>query len=133
MHSIGHEAKITDNYEEITSADRVIFPGVGAAKSCMQALTETGCDKALRAVNEAGTPLLGICVGMQLMFEFSEEDGGVECLGLVPGSVRRFMPSDPQLKVPHMGWNPISYHNDPVAKLTKVRRCTLSTATTVHA
>ena len=116
--SIGQASVVTDDFDQITSANRVIFPGVGAAKSCMQALRETGCDKALQAVREAGTPLLGICVGMQLMFEHSEEDDGVECLGFIPGQVRRLQLDNPSLKVPHMGWNPITHNNDPLVEGT---------------
>ena len=114
--SIGKDAVITDDFATITTAKRVIFPGVGAAKSCMQALQETGVDQALRTVHQADTPLLGICVGMQLMFQHSEEDGGVDCLGFIPGRVRRFQPDDPSLKVPHMGWNPITHNADPLMK-----------------
>ncbi|TVR11798.1 MAG: imidazole glycerol phosphate synthase subunit HisH [Planctomycetota bacterium] len=111
---LGCESLITDDYDTIMGADKVIFPGVGAAASCMQALHETGCGRALADVAAAQIPLLGICVGMQLLFEHSEEDGGVDCLGLIPGSVRRFQPSDPSLKVPHMGWNPIQHDDDPL-------------------
>ena len=103
---------ITDDYDTILSADKVIFPGVGAAASCMQALHDTGCARALRAVAAAQTPLLGICVGMQLLFEHSEEDGGVDCLGLIPGRVRRFQPPQASIKIPHMGWNPIDHDDD---------------------
>ncbi|TVR44279.1 MAG: imidazole glycerol phosphate synthase subunit HisH [Planctomycetota bacterium] len=116
--ALGHQSVISSDFATITQASRVIFPGVGAAATCMQALRESGCDEALRAVVAAGTPLLGICVGMQLLLEFSEEDGGVPCLGLIPGRVRRFAPSDPLLKVPHMGWNPIAHNDGPL--FTKV-------------
>lgn len=108
------ESVITDDYDTILAADKVIFPGVGAAASCMQALRDTGCGKALQDVAAAQIPLLGICVGMQLLFEHSEEDGGVDCLGLIPGRVRRFQLDDPRLKVPHMGWNPIRHDDDPL-------------------
>ena len=109
---LGHDATITPNPDEVCAADKVIFPGVGAAASCMANLKERGLDQALHDVAKAGTPLLGICVGMQLLFEHSEEDGGVDCVGLFPGSVKRFQPSDKSIKVPHMGWNKVSFKDD---------------------
>ena len=112
---LGYDATITPDPEVVASADKVIFPGVGAAASCMRNLSERGLDQALRDVAAAGTPLLGICVGMQLLFEHSEEDGGVDCVGLFPGNVKRFQPSDQQLKVPHMGWNTVHFKDDPLA------------------
>lgn len=105
---LGHEAEVTAVPERIASADRVVFPGVGAAASCMAGLRERGLDQALREAVGRGDPVLGICVGFQLLFGHSEEDDGVDCLGLLSGSVVRFRPVDPALKVPHMGWNPVS-------------------------
>jgi len=113
---LGCAASITSDAAEIRSADRVIFPGVGAAASCMAALRASGMDDALREAVASGRPVLGICVGMQLLFEHSEEDGGIDCLGLLPGRVRRFQPGDRRLKVPHMGWNPVHFADgEPVA------------------
>jgi glutamine amidotransferase len=109
LRHLGAEAEITADVARVAAADKVIFPGVGAAASCMAKLRERGLDEALRAVVDAGTPVLGICVGMQLLFEHSEEDGGVDCLGLLPGVVRRFRLDDPAHKVPHMGWNPLVF------------------------
>ncbi len=86
--------------EELCGAERVILPGVGAAAPAMAMLRDRGFDSALRALQ---TPLLGICLGMQLLFESSEE-GDVECLGLLPGHVRRMQPAA-GVRVPHMGWN----------------------------
>lgn len=106
---LGFEAEITSDPDVIRRADKVIFPGVGAARTCMEVIRERGLDVALAEAVESGKPVFGICVGMQLLFDHSEEDGGVECLGLLPGTVRRFELDDPSLKVPHMGWNPIEF------------------------
>jgi glutamine amidotransferase len=111
---LGHRSEVTSDARILARADKVIFPGVGAAGSCMANLRAAGLDGALRSIVAAGTPLLCICVGMQLLFERSEEDGGVACLGLLPGAVRRFRPGDPALKVPHMGWNQIAMAADPL-------------------
>jgi glutamine amidotransferase len=109
VRSLGFDCLITRDQDQIVSADRVIFPGVGAAGSAMADLKQTGMDKVLQTLFRLGTPLLGICLGTQIIFDFSHEDGGTDCLGLLPGEVRQF-PSDmteggSRLKVPHMGWN----------------------------
>ena len=91
-------------------ADRVVFPGVGAIRDCIGEFKRLGCDETLKTVIEAGTPVLGICVGMQSLMTRSEENGGVACLDWLQGPVTRF-PQDhrdasgAKLKVPHMGWN----------------------------
>ena len=87
---LGTEPRITRDPGEIAGADRVIFPGVGAAEASMDGLRKHGIEDALREVIAGGRPVLGICVGCQVLLEFSEEDGGTECLGLLPGKVRRF-------------------------------------------
>lgn len=107
LEHLGLPAKVTQESRDIETAERVIFPGVGAAGSAMQNLTELGLVDVLRGVIATGTPFLGICLGMQVIFEHSEEDGGVACLGLVPGEVTKFRPSDPLCKIPQMGWNTI--------------------------
>jgi glutamine amidotransferase len=109
---LGHDAQVTKDPAIVDRADRLIFPGVGAAGSCMANLRRYGLDGALRRAFDAGKPILVICVGMQLLFEHSEEDGGVPCLGLLPGRVVRFRPGDARIKVPHMGWNPTEF-SDP--------------------
>lgn len=86
-------------------ADRIVFPGVGSAGQCMANLRTRGFDAVLRDAVASGTPVLAICIGMQLLFDFSEEDGGVQALGLLPGRATLFRPDDPMVKVPHMGWN----------------------------
>ncbi|MHB1458423.1 MAG: imidazole glycerol phosphate synthase subunit HisH [Armatimonadota bacterium] len=104
---MGIECEVTDDPSRILAADRVIFPGVGAAGEAMRNLNEMGLIDTLKMVVSSGTPFLGICLGTQVIFEFSEEDGGVPCIGLIPGSVKRFTPSDPMCKIPQMGWNTV--------------------------
>ncbi|WP_147652075.1 imidazole glycerol phosphate synthase subunit HisH [Vulcaniibacterium gelatinicum] len=100
LERLGVVPRIVRDADELGLPARVILPGVGAAPQAMRLLRERGLDVALRALE---VPLLGICLGMQLLFERSEE-GEVECLGLLPGKVRRLAPQ-PGLRVPHMGWN----------------------------
>lgn len=107
LEHLGLPAHVTWEPREIAAAERVIFPGVGAAGSAMKNLAELGLSEVLRGVVERGTPFLGICLGTQVIFEHSEEDGGVDCLSIVPGRVRKFTPSDPLCKIPQMGWNTI--------------------------
>ncbi len=115
LHHIGHDAAVTADPDIIAKADKVIFPGVGAAESCMANLRSAGLDQALSTVIKAGTPLLCICVGMQLLFDHSEEDGGTTCLKVVPGEVKKITPHDSTIKVPHMGWNPVRWESpDPI-------------------
>jgi imidazole glycerol-phosphate synthase subunit HisH len=104
---IGVECEITNDPARILAAERVIFPGVGAAGAAMDNLRATGLADTIKTVVSNGTPFLGICLGTQVIFEFSEEDGGTQCIGLVPGSVKRFTPSDPMCKIPQMGWNAV--------------------------
>ena len=97
----------------IASAERVVFPGVGAIRDCMAEIHRLGCDELLRrALTEERKPVLAICVGMQALMTRSEENGGVACLGMVPGEVRYFGDAHrdaegARLKVPHMGWNEV--------------------------
>ena len=90
----------------VRAADRVVFPGQGAIGGCLTALA---CDGLQAAVLDAlkTKPFLGICLGLQALYDYSEEGGGVQGLGVLPGRVRRFAPTDPALKVPHMGWNQV--------------------------
>lgn len=105
--SIGVDARITDQADTIRRAERVIFPGVGAAGAAMRSLHALGLvDPVLDSVR-AGTPFLGICLGTQILLTHSEEDGGVDTLDLIPGTVTRFRPVDRYDKVPHMGWNSV--------------------------
>ena len=104
--ALGAEASVTNDPAAIRAADHVIFPGVGAAKSAMENLASFGLVETLREVAASGKPFLGICLGMQILFEHSEEDGGVDLLGVLPGKVRRF-PDVPGFKVPEIGWNQV--------------------------
>jgi glutamine amidotransferase len=105
---LGHEAEITDNPDRIRSAERVIFPGVGAAGETMANLRRLGLDRVLKEdVFRAGKPMLGICIGVQIIFERSEENDAT-CLGLLPGQVRRFK-GGLGLKVPQIGWNAVEF------------------------
>ena len=102
--------QISADREAILSADKVVFPGVGAIRDCMAEIRRLGFDTLVPEIVAQGKPVLGICVGMQALLESSEENGGVEGIGLLPGRVRFFGEDlcDEQglrLKVPHMGWN----------------------------
>lgn len=102
--AIGEKCVVTRDAALIASAERVVFPGVGAAKSAMENLANYGLVDVVRDAANSGRPFLGICLGMQILFEFSEEDGGVPLLGILPGKVKRF-PDTPGFKIPEMGWN----------------------------
>ncbi len=105
---LGFEPTVTQDPDEVRRADHVIFPGVGAAGASMESLQARGLDQGLLDAREAGRPILGICVGCQVAFGFSEEDDGTDCLGLLPGRVERFrFPEGVHRKVPHMGWNEV--------------------------
>ncbi len=95
--------------EALLRADALVFPGVGAAGSAMRRLREGGLDEAVREFYRSGRPILGVCLGLQLLFDLSEEDGGTPGLGLIPGRVRRFPDG---LKTPHMGWNQVRRRKD---------------------
>jgi imidazole glycerol-phosphate synthase subunit HisH len=100
----GCEAIVTDDEAELRAAEKLVLPGVGAFAACMKALSERGFDRLVREQVRAGTPLLGVCVGMQLLFDESDEFGSTPGLGLLRGRVRRF---ETDLVVPQVGWNRI--------------------------
>jgi glutamine amidotransferase len=106
LERVGFPAQITRDAAQIEAAGGVVLPGVGAFRACMDNLREYGLIDTVRNVVDAGKPFLGICLGMQLLFDESEEFGRVEGLGILPGRVVRFA-DRPGLKVPHMGWNQI--------------------------
>lgn len=106
--SLGEETIITRNFSEILGADKVILPGVGAFGDAMAQLKKYELDKVVHEVAEKETPLLGICLGLQLMFESSEETPGVEGLHLLDGHIHR-IPDAEGIKIPHIGWNSLEF------------------------
>lgn len=108
---IGEESVITGEREEILKADKVILPGVGSFGDAMANLKRLGLDDVIREVAANGTPFLGICLGLQLLFESSEETPGVEGLGILKGKVLR-IPDKEGLKIPHIGWNSLKLSNN---------------------
>jgi glutamine amidotransferase len=104
---VGASVVVTREHDVVRSADGVVLPGVGAFPKAMEAVREFSLDSLLREREQAGVPILGICLGMQLLFESSEELGGAEGIGLLEGRVRAL--DAPGLKVPHMGWNPVAW------------------------
>ena len=105
--ALGEKPEVSRDKDVILSADKVILPGVGSFGDAMEKLHQYGLVKVIRDVVSSGTPFLGICLGLQLLFESSEESRGVPGLGLLPGKIVKF-PDMPGMKVPHMGWNSLS-------------------------
>ncbi|MEY1662922.1 imidazole glycerol phosphate synthase subunit HisH [Isoalcanivorax beigongshangi] len=114
--SPSHRVRVSSDAQVVAAADRVVFPGVGAMRDCMGALRERGLDQAILSVVAAGRPLLGICIGMQALTRHSAENGGVDCLAVLDGSVTRFPDhaGKQRLKVPHMGWSPVLQQPHPL-------------------
>ena len=114
---VGMDAAITADPDEIRRADRLIFPGVGSAVSAVDTLAERGLDEAIVEFFKTGKPLLGICLGLQIALDFTEE-GEKDCLGLVPGICKRFAFADKRfsgerlLKVPQIGWNQVEFRGE---------------------
>ena len=104
LQSLGETVEITDDAEKILAADRVILPGVGAFGDAMENLNRRNLVPVIKEVVKKKTPFLGICLGLQLLFERSDEAPGVEGLGILPGEILR-IPASGELKIPHMGWN----------------------------
>lgn len=110
----GAAVAVTGKPKQILAADHVIFPGVGAIRDCMSELERTGLNEVVLEACRT-RPLLGVCLGLQALFDHSEENNGIDCLGLISGQVRRFPPgltdagSDLRLKIPHMGWNQVMH------------------------
>ncbi|KAL4386928.1 hypothetical protein GQ457_09G014880 [Hibiscus cannabinus] len=111
IHYLGFEIEDVQTPKDILNAERLIFPGVGAFASAMDVLLKTGMDEALRTYIKNDRPFLGICLGLQLLFEYSEENGPVNGLGLIPGVVGRFNSSN-GFRVPHIGWNALQIAKD---------------------
>jgi len=104
VNRLGYEAVVTSRPGEVIDARAVILPGVGAAADTMAGLSRLGLDSAIKRYIGDGRPFLGVCIGMQVLFSGTEEGGWQECLGVIPGSVRKLPPG---LKVPHIGWNQV--------------------------
>ena len=113
----GTRVTVTADPAEVARADRVVFPGVGAIRDCIGGLQTLGLDEAVRSA-AASRPLLAVCVGMQALMDFSEENDGTPCLGIIPGKVLAFASHMPapapgeSLKIPHMGWNQVHHVSD---------------------
>ncbi len=107
---LGEESIVTRDFKSIERADKVILPGVGAFGMAMKNLKKYDLDKVIREVCEKGTPFLGICLGLQLMFDGSQENEGVEGLGLLAGDIVK-IPDQEGLKIPHIGWNSLELTN----------------------
>jgi glutamine amidotransferase len=101
---VGGRPLVTERGDDLASADAVVLPGVGAAGAAMHGLADRGLIDPIRRAVDSGRPFLGVCLGLQVLLEGSDEDGGVACLGILPGQIQRLPPG---LKVPHMGWNQV--------------------------
>jgi len=104
---LGADVIVTSDVEEIAKADKIVLPGVGAFGDCMQNLIESGLIPMILDAVATGKPFLGICVGLQILFEGSEESPGIEGLGIIKGMVKKIYA--PTLKIPHMGWNSLEF------------------------
>ena len=107
LERVGARAEVTDDHDRVRSADGVVLPGVGAFPEAMAAVRARGLDEVVRERVDSGVPMLGICLGMQLLFESSSELGGAAGIGALRGAVRQ-LPSD-GLKLPQIGWNPVRW------------------------
>lgn len=110
LERLGIQGEVTDNAEKIQTADKVIFPGVGEASSAMASLQQNKLDDVIKNLKQ---PVLGICVGMQLLCEHSEENN-TPCLGIVPVAVKKFQPGKELIKIPQVGWNTIYHLHSPL-------------------
>lgn len=106
----GAQAEIVTTAEQIDRAEKIVLPGVGAFRDAIGHLRDQGLIEPVKQAVQSGRPFLGICLGFQLLFDVSYEDGEYAGLGVLPGEVLRFNLEDPQLKVPHMGWNRVHWH-----------------------
>lgn len=105
LHFIGCDCTITSRKEELLQADGAILPGVGSFADAMDCMNRSGATEAVRSFIDSGKPLLGICLGLQLLFDGSEESPGTKGLGILKGSITKIPSQNGALKIPHMGWN----------------------------
>jgi glutamine amidotransferase len=105
LREVGARVVVTRDPDAVRAADRVVVPGQGAMPACAEAMRRSGVEAALREAIDRGTPVLGICVGLQILFTDGEEAGGARGLGLVPGTVRKL---PPEVRLPHIGWSRLS-------------------------
>ena len=114
LESCGITPIVTGDPGELSNADALVLPGVGAGPAAMSALKQRGLAEPLREFADSGRPFLGICLGLQLLLDWTDEDPGAECLGIVPGEVKRLPDDDSgtSLKIPHMGWNSVALIED---------------------
>lgn len=114
LESCGVTPLVTGDPQELPSADAVVLPGVGAGPAAMAALGQRGLVEPLREFAASGRPFLGICLGLQLLLDWTDEDPGAQCLGIVPGQVKRLPDGEngASLKIPHMGWNSVSLNGE---------------------
>lgn len=110
LQALGEDVIVTRKHKDILTADKVILPGVGAFGDAMHKIRSYGLEEMIQEVVRQGTPFLGICLGLQLLFEESEESRGVCGLGILQGKIHR-IPDKPGLKIPHIGWNSLHYPN----------------------
>lgn len=110
LNYLGEEVTVTRNFKEILAADKIILPGVGAFGEAMERLRQHELDKVIREAVQKNKPFLGICLGLQLLFAGSEENGGVEGLHILDGEIVK-IPAKPGLKIPHIGWNSLHLQN----------------------
>jgi len=111
LEAVGQRPLVTSDPRTVEHAEALVLPGVGSAQDCMRKLVTRDLAEPLKDYAASGRPFLGVCVGLQLLFDGSEEGGGVECLGILPGMVRRFENRD-GLKVPQIGWNSVTLKYD---------------------
>jgi glutamine amidotransferase len=119
METIGVEAIITSDPEIVRKADRVIFPGVGAAGATMLNIKKLHLDEVLYEIVDKGIPLLGICVGMQVLLDYSEENNNTQTLGIIPGKTVKFKPNNRYVKIPQIGWNSINWNEKNIVEQNK--------------
>ena len=111
IQSLGEEVVVTRDAEVLLSAEKVILPGVGAFGDAMDKIRSYNLEGVIHQIVDKGTPFLGICLGLQLMFEESDETPGVKGLGILPGKILR-IPDGEDIKIPHMGWNPLHFEKE---------------------